>query len=331
VNIVYLIGNGFDLNLDLKTSYKDFYNYYKTQEEDSPSVHEFKNDISENVAEWSDLELRLGEYTKNLSTLNELDEIHASVVDELAEYLKKIQDDFVVETLSNIDAEKFQTCLFHPETYLRERDKTLLRKFYSDKGGNLSRYHIVSFNYTNVIEHILNVGTISNHNRSPGITRHEGQKQHSIESILHLHGSIDEDMVLGVDRANQIINEDLSENIDAKNLLVKTECNSVMRHGVDLECERLISNADIICIFGSSIGDTDQTWWDQIATQLKTRNCRLVIFEYNSNFNKRRSQLQDRLRKQVLKKFFEPEEIEEMSERVYFSFNSQMFSLIKDE
>lgn len=27
MNILYLIGNGFDLNLNLKTSYKDFYNF----------------------------------------------------------------------------------------------------------------------------------------------------------------------------------------------------------------------------------------------------------------------------------------------------------------
>lgn len=330
MKIVYLIGNGFDLNLGLKTSYKEFYNYYKTQEDDSPAVHEFKNDISKNLAKWSDLEVRLGEYTKKLSSLDELDEIHESVVDELAEYLKKIQDNFV-EKLPDIDVERFKECLFHPETYLRERDANLLREFYRGYGGNINSYHIVNFNYTNVIEQILNVDTLSNHHRNLNITHQKSNKLYKIESILHLHGSLDEDMVLGVDRVNQIINEDFSNDIDAKNLLVKTECNSVMRHGVDLECEKLISNSNLICIFGSSIGDTDQTWWDLIATQLKTRDCRLVIFEYNPNFNKRRSQIQDRLRREVLKKFFEPEEIEEMSGRVYFRFNSEMFSLIKDQ
>ena len=28
MKVVYLIGNGFDLNLGLKTSYSDFYTYY---------------------------------------------------------------------------------------------------------------------------------------------------------------------------------------------------------------------------------------------------------------------------------------------------------------
>jgi hypothetical protein len=31
MNIVYIIGNGFDLNLKLDTSYRDFYEYYKKQ------------------------------------------------------------------------------------------------------------------------------------------------------------------------------------------------------------------------------------------------------------------------------------------------------------
>ena len=38
MNIAYLIGNGFDLNLGLKTKYMDFYKYYLEQES--------KNDIT---------------------------------------------------------------------------------------------------------------------------------------------------------------------------------------------------------------------------------------------------------------------------------------------
>lgn len=31
MNIVYIVGNGFDRNLGLKTSYQDFYKFYKAQ------------------------------------------------------------------------------------------------------------------------------------------------------------------------------------------------------------------------------------------------------------------------------------------------------------
>ena len=37
MNVTYIIGNGFDLNLGLKTSYKDFYACYIEQ---YPSIHD---------------------------------------------------------------------------------------------------------------------------------------------------------------------------------------------------------------------------------------------------------------------------------------------------
>ena len=64
---MYLIGNGFDLNLGLKSSYNDFYGFYKIQESDSYPVKNFKDNISNNIDKWSDLELALGEYTKEIN------------------------------------------------------------------------------------------------------------------------------------------------------------------------------------------------------------------------------------------------------------------------
>ena len=43
MKIVYLIGNGFDLNLGLKTSYRDFYKKYIKQKSNSEIVENFKN------------------------------------------------------------------------------------------------------------------------------------------------------------------------------------------------------------------------------------------------------------------------------------------------
>ena len=76
---MYLIGNGFDLNLGLRSSYKDFYDYYKSQENDSSVIKGFKSNISNILDKWSDLELALGEYTKAITS-----------IDELAGYLDKL-------------------------------------------------------------------------------------------------------------------------------------------------------------------------------------------------------------------------------------------------
>lgn len=66
MQILYIIGNGFDLNLDLKTSYNDFYKYYETVESKNPNVQKLKEHISKTYDSWADLELALGDYTQHL-------------------------------------------------------------------------------------------------------------------------------------------------------------------------------------------------------------------------------------------------------------------------
>ena len=65
MNIVWMLGNGFDLNLGLKTSYKDFYEYYLNVESNDAIVKQFKQDLSENLDTWADLEFVLGKYSEN--------------------------------------------------------------------------------------------------------------------------------------------------------------------------------------------------------------------------------------------------------------------------
>ena len=75
MNITYIIGNGFDINLGLRTGYKDFYEWYVDQpsENDPDVVKNFKNEINSclnNTTErnWSDLELALGKYSAQVSS-----------------------------------------------------------------------------------------------------------------------------------------------------------------------------------------------------------------------------------------------------------------------
>lgn len=62
MNITFLIGNGFDLNLNLNTRYTDFYKYYiKNDPKDLLS-----ESIKEDYEMWSDLEVGLGEFLKDI-------------------------------------------------------------------------------------------------------------------------------------------------------------------------------------------------------------------------------------------------------------------------
>lgn len=69
MNILYLIGNGFDLAQGLQTSYQHFYEYLKNQTA--------KNSVSELMLKeiqgpdkplWSDMELALGTFTQKYQT-----------------------------------------------------------------------------------------------------------------------------------------------------------------------------------------------------------------------------------------------------------------------
>lgn len=60
MNVTYILGNGFDLNLGLKTSYYDFYDYYKNIPSPNEDIENLKEDIKSNINQWSDLEHRIG-------------------------------------------------------------------------------------------------------------------------------------------------------------------------------------------------------------------------------------------------------------------------------
>ena len=79
MNVLYLIGNGFDLRLGLPTRYADFLEYYKGQtlklgadrRRQEEAIKKYKERFFAEMAEregrgeeqWKDLEIALGEFT----------------------------------------------------------------------------------------------------------------------------------------------------------------------------------------------------------------------------------------------------------------------------
>ncbi|WOC27315.1 bacteriophage abortive infection AbiH family protein [Pseudoalteromonas sp. N1230-9] len=327
MNVVYLIGNGFDLNLGLKTSYNDFYNFYINKKSTSSIVQKFKNSISSDLSKWADLELELGNYTKSIESLDALDEIHADIVDELADYLDEIQRNFSLNEVSEVSKSNFLQDFFHPEKFLRNRDQISLNNFFTSKSTDSNIFSIISFNYTHTIEHILGIKELANNYKGLDIQEKYERTLNKLFFIHHVHGSLTSNMVLGVNDSTQIANSSLKDDTDAKNQLVKRDCNLVMKHGVEIDCTHRLTHADLICIFGSSIGQTDQIWWDLIETQLIKRDCRLIIFDRVFDISSRRSHLFNRREREVLQKFIKSVDIDTISSKVYFAFNSEIFRL----
>ena len=85
-----MIGNGFDRNLGLATSYANFVEHYKHIEGSTENLKEFRKHIEDNEELWSSAELALGLYTDELEAgkASDFSECHMDICEELAAYLK---------------------------------------------------------------------------------------------------------------------------------------------------------------------------------------------------------------------------------------------------
>jgi hypothetical protein len=120
MNTVFLIGNGFDINLGLKTRYTDFYKYYNSKESKNESIKLLKNNISNNFNNWSDLEQALGQYTENFTTSDEFISVFEDLGDNLGDYLIALEKDFCTILF---DKDKVAEYLCNPERYLSTADR----------------------------------------------------------------------------------------------------------------------------------------------------------------------------------------------------------------
>lgn len=225
MEILYIIGNGFDLNLDLKTSYNDFYQYYKTVEVDNPNVQKLKDNISQTYESWADLELALGNYTQHLDKLEELDDILFDIGEKLSRYLHLKES-----KLENyeINKKKFFNYLCFPENLFLPADKETLLGIMSKWKNHQWNLNIYTFNYTTVIEKIF-----GDDQKNVLLGYHGNNIPIHLGEIKHIHGYLDNDMVIGVNDISQIENESFHKNRDVLESIVKSECNRANRSNID--------------------------------------------------------------------------------------------------
>jgi hypothetical protein len=323
MNIVYFIGNGFDINLGMKTRYSEFYEVYKTKTSKSELITELKKEIAEGIINWSDLELAFGKYTVKLNNIKEFDEVFEDVVDNLAEYLITEEKKFEVK---KVKLESFYNNLSNPESFLTEEDIRELKQYKNQWINNSWNIDIITLNYTTTIERIFGD---KDSNIEIGIHDH---RQIIFKNIYHIHGYTDKRTILGVNDISQIEKVDFHENEEILEALIKTKCNRVQRHNIDKTCERIISNANLICIFGSSIGDTDNHWWQLIGEQLR-KNSKIIIFSKGEDIKERFAQKVVRTKRSIKSLFLNKtnlteEEKKQFGENIYVGVNTKMFNII---
>ena len=324
MNIVYLIGNGFDRNLNLPTDYESFYKFYLAQPSNSEGVETLKKTINSNYENWSDLEDALGKYFKNISKENVAKDIHKDLLDNLQKYILE-QDKKFNPTKSYI--QPFLKELFYPLDSLRNNQKRLLYNGLLNDGQEKNLY-IISFNYTETIERLLNY-----EGASILFSKHNGY-EHRLKEIEHIHGFCNPQkgrMALGVDNENQIHNPILAKSRTVSNRFIKPIYNNLYGEDHHSKCLNWIKQASFICIFGMSIGISDQTWWNTIGTKLKNSDSVLLYFYYggfelnNNNAPDFQDQI-DALKDELLPKLgIDDINNQNIRNRIYISCSKRMF------
>lgn len=270
MEILYLIGNGFDLNLQLPTSFNHFCKFYQKIENKSESIKRIKEDIKSDIQSWADLELRLGMYMKNFDTYEEFEEIYDDLLKELGDYLKNIEENV---NWALVDSQKFKKYLCNPEESLTQRDIRTIRQFKANFSNLKWNVHVVTYNYTRSFEKLL-----EENYKKQVIGFHHNSSEIILRDVHHIHGYIDDGMVVGINDISQLNNKKFHDDRKVLNTLIKSNNNRIQGHTIEEILEQRISQAHLICLFGSSIGDTDNIWWEKIGKKLVTSDCYLIIY-----------------------------------------------------
>lgn len=146
-------------------------------------------------------------------------------------------------------------------------------------------FDFISFNYTNTLDQCIKIIKKITNNNQKYIGFHTCNNTvycNEIGKILHVHGTVDANMVLGVNDISQISNHSLFECDNGeiyKNSIIKIQANKSNKDGTDLKAKQMIDNSQLIFIYGMSIGPTDKLWWDRISIWLNGDKDRHLIIQ----------------------------------------------------
>lgn len=245
-----IIGNGFDINIGLKTSYPDFMKWLdKKQEITGSYLYHYlqeRNLSMEEKQEWVDIEFELRNYSKKLSK-NDIEH----TVQMKYEELEKLEN-----SRNNFRGEYIQICNLLRRYLIEQQDEARSLnleqqdaiKILDKLSHNLSHpLQVISFNYTTILD------------KRPNIIMH------------HVHGSLDTDgFVFGIEDG-----EDINKQ---HSFLYKS-------YNRDLNVNYLnkkLDDAQQITFFGYSLGQTDHSYFDDFFKEQSTARCsrKSFIFYY---------------------------------------------------
>lgn len=266
MSIVFMIGNGFDKNCGLKSSYKEVYEQYVLETSTNEVVAKFKKDIKGDIDSWGDFEMAMADYAKNFSSEDEFllcvrdfkKFLNMYLVKEQTELFLSIGDKQIVDAIREEMLDSilnFYTGVTHSiDAKIQVRMKNVF-----------AQTNVITFNYTDVFSHMLNWAVTGNFK----------------PNVIHIHGKLGEDLTLGVDRIEQI-----TANYECSNKIKRGFVKPFFNDAYDTErvqtALNCIEDANTICVFGMSLGDSDLTWRNKLIEWVENKKyAHLFIYRYS--------------------------------------------------
>lgn len=279
-NVTFIIGNGLDIALGLKTSYRDFYKYVQVK-----GLHPNNRiyiAIKDDHETWADFELTLGTYTRYIEDMPVAKRAEES--NKFHEELEELTLD-LAKYLSERSAELDKLTAKHGITRtsffdgLSGGQKDQIATIVDDSSS--IKFNFITLNYTLTLEAIINSW---NTLIVPGNIL--------FRSIHHLHGDLTEDVTLGVNDESQ-----LSSALDGneKDDLIKPVLIESMNDGRIDTMKSIIEGSAIIVLFGTSIGETDKYIWKAVIDWLAGHPSRhIIIHKHDSSYTTESKQISRR-------------------------------------
>lgn len=287
MRITFLIGNGFDINLGLDTRYTDFLKSYREiRNTDSELLKYFKNEVLGEKELWANAEEAFGIITEKFKRkgydAEAYCECHEDFCNNLAKYLIAEEQRINYTEKSTELAGYLSTGLLNYKKGFRENEINQIEEV-ENTIGNALFFNFINFNYTQTLD--LAIETLKKNSSFLGKRKHSNTLYNNmIGTLIHVHGTVHKDMVLGVNDLSQISDTSIFEGFGDEYIsqIIKQKTNEMNDDNIDRKAYEVLKNSDIIYIYGMSTGVTDKLWWERIC-ELMNKNKKLQLFIYKHN------------------------------------------------
>ena len=196
---------------------------------------------------WSDFELALGKYSQNCDSADELIKCERDFKLYLKRYLSK-EEEKMIKIIAKMQREYIWAFShfcnnFYQRDDLTQNEKNRIIDYYKN-----TTFSYISFNYTQRI-----LSSLISRNRP-----------------LFVHGTLNNDIILGVDNETQI---SLPLDEISKRAIVKPIYNETVDSNKVNTIKNILESSKIICSYGLSLGASDFTWIREISNVLISKNC----------------------------------------------------------